>query len=74
MPDLERATEFVVLALEPLVAPPEIDGTMLRRGHEPGAMGIGSRHGYPSHHLPSAGASPARRDDFFAAIRAREGS
>jgi hypothetical protein len=35
--DLELATELLVLALEPLVAAEEIDRTMLRGGHEPGA-------------------------------------
>src|SRR3989442_7362089 len=38
--DLEFATEFLVLAFQPRVAAPEIDGTMLRRGHEPGARFI----------------------------------
>src|ERR1700674_699965 len=31
------ATELLVLAFEPLVSPPEINGTMLRGGHQPGA-------------------------------------
>ena len=108
---LELAAELLVLALEPLVSPQEIDGAMLRGGHEPGArvvrdarlrpllergdqrilrqvlgqtdvahdprqtgdepgrldppdrvdgaMGVGSRHGYRSHHLQSVGASRA---------------
>ena len=34
---LELATEFLVLAFEPLVAAQETDGPMLRGGHEPGA-------------------------------------
>ena len=35
--DLHLATDLLVLALEPLVAAQEVDGTMLRGGHEPGA-------------------------------------
>jgi hypothetical protein len=34
---LELAAELLVLALEPLVSAKEIDRTMLRGGHEPGA-------------------------------------
>src|SRR5258708_29983683 len=34
---LELATELLVLALEELVAAPEVDRAMLRGGHEPGA-------------------------------------
>src|SRR5258708_23074701 len=106
---LELPSELLVLPLQHLPASKEVDGAMLRRGHEPGtrvvrdarlrplferrdqsvlreilgdpdvaddpgqtgdesrrfnppdcvdrAMGIGSRHGYRSHHLQSAGAS-----------------
>ena len=34
---LELPTELLVLALEPLVSPQQVDRTMLRRSHEPGA-------------------------------------
>src|SRR6266481_3536887 len=34
---LELATKLLVLALKPFVAAPEVDRTVLRRGHEPGA-------------------------------------
>ena len=34
---LQLAAELFVLGLQPLVSPPQIDGAMFRRGHEPGA-------------------------------------
>src|SRR6185295_10762179 len=34
---LELATDLLVLPFEPLLAAPEIDRPVLRRGHEPGA-------------------------------------
>ena len=37
LPGLELVTELLVLALEPLVPAQEIDGPVLRGGHEPGA-------------------------------------
>ena len=37
LPALELVAKLLVLALDPLVSPEEFDGTMLRRGHEPGA-------------------------------------
>jgi hypothetical protein len=37
-------------------------------------MCIGSRHGFPSHHLRFARASPAHGDSMFADIRTRENS
>ena len=37
MLDLHFLTDFLVLALEPLVAAQQIDGAILRGGHEPGA-------------------------------------
>jgi hypothetical protein len=39
-----------------------------------GAMCIGSRHGYPSHHLQSARASPGAAANFFAGSRMPERS
>jgi len=117
---LELATELFVLALEPFFSAEVVDSTVLRSGHEPGAliirdarlrpllergdesvlgeffgetdithdsretgnnlggfdspnrfdraMGIRSRHDYPSHHLQSACAS-GRCGYQFAAIR-----
>src|SRR3984957_12674182 len=111
---LKLATQLRMLEFEALVASPEIDGTILRGSHKPGArvignsglrplleccdesilseflgkpgvaddsrkacddsgrldspdgvddaMYVGSRHGYPSHHLQSGGASPGCRD------------